>query len=118
MKKLLLCLIFLSIATTGLAQYGRLEPLRPNDSTYLVLRTPPETLVELSKSENKQLRNTGVKIQSVEKQLQLMRSYYLMNQVLSPDMNMFLKNIESLNSNGVNVNYYVQEMLLYSRQRQ
>jgi hypothetical protein len=114
MKTILFLLLFFSISFSGFAQYGKLEPLKEGDSTFVVLRTPKETLKKFSESPDKNERKLGLQIESVERQLETLRSIYLSNRIQSPDMQIFINNIKSLESKGVNVNYYVQEMLIYS----
>lgn len=114
MKGILFLLLFFSISFSGFAQYGKLEPLKDGDSTHVVLRTPKETLKKFSESTDKNERKLGSQIESVEKQLERLRSIYLSNRIQSTDIQMFINNIKSLESKGVNVNYYVQEMLIYN----
>ncbi len=114
MKRVFFLLLFFSISYSGFAQYGKLEPLKEGDTTYVVLRTPKETLKKLSESPDKNERKLGSQIESIEGQLERLRSIHLSNRTLSPDLRMFINNIKSLESKGVNVNYYIQEMLIYS----
>ena len=114
MKRIFFLLLFFAISFSGFAQYGKLEPLKEGDSTHVVLRTPKETLKKFSESPDKNERKLGAQIESIERQLERLRSIYLSNRIQSPDMRIFINNIKSLESKGVNVNYYVQEMLIYS----
>jgi|GEM_PF-1107092 len=115
MKKTFFLLIFLGISFSGFAQYGRLEPLRESgDTTFMVLRTPKETLKKLAESPDKNIRKLGSQIESVERQLERLRSLYLTNHTQSVEMRLFINNVKSLEAKGVNANYYVQEMLLYN----
>lgn len=115
MKKIFFLLLFFCISFSGFAQYGRLEPLRDGrDTTFMVLRTPKDTLKKLAESPDKNTRKLGSRIESVERQLERLRSLYLTNHRQSPDMRTFIANIKSLEANGVNANYYVQEMLIYT----
>lgn len=114
MKTAFFLLLLFCISFSGYAQYGKLEPLKEGDSTFVVLRTPKETLKKLADSPNKDDRKLGSQIENIESQLERLRSVYLSNRILSPDIRMFINNIKSLESKGVNVNYYVQEMLIYT----
>jgi len=113
MKQLIFFLLFSGISLAGFAQYGRLEPIAENDTSYYVLRTPKETIKKLSENQDKKLRKAAEQIEIIERELDINRSGYLNKRLLSTDLNMFIRYIESLNSKGVNVNYYIQEMLLY-----
>lgn len=115
MKKVILFLALICLSAAGYAQYGKLEPLAPHDTSYFVLRTSPEKLADLLKSKNADDKMLSRKISSVENQLQILRSQYLTNRRSSPDINMFLKNIKWLDLKGVGTNYYIQEMLLYTK---
>ncbi|MBC7912863.1 MAG: hypothetical protein H7Y07_01960 [Pyrinomonadaceae bacterium] len=114
MKRIFLILLFFGTSYSGFAQYGRLEPLISNDTTYMVLRTPKETLQKFSENADKGIRKIGSQIESVERQLEISRANFIANRTLSADMYNFLIKLKFLEGEGINVDYYVREILLYS----
>ena len=114
MKRILFLVFFLCVSYSGFAQYGRLEPLQEGDTTFLVLRTPEETLKKLAESNDKDIRKTGTQIESIERNLDYWRAAYLSNRMPSRNMAYFINTLKSLERKGVDVSNYVQEALFYS----
>jgi hypothetical protein len=117
MIKILFLFLFLGCSISGFSQYGRLEPLRPNDTTRYVLRTPQETLIKLAQDPDKGIRTVSTKIIAVEKQLNNFRYAYTSNRLPTPDMRSFINTVKYLDSKGINVNYYMEEMFIYFPKR-
>lgn len=114
MKKIFFLIFLSGISLSGFAQYGRLELLRPGDSTHMVLRTPKETLEKLAAHPDKEVRKTASQIETVERQLELWRSIYLTGRMPSRDLSYFVKILQSLAKKGIGINYYSREAMVYS----
>lgn len=112
MKNIFSLIAFCLFYTGALAQYGRLEPIRPGDSVF-VMRTPVETIKKLATSTDKNIKKKALTIQRTEKNLEFMRNGYLLNRLPTPNISSFLNDVRFLQSNGVDPNYYVQEFFLY-----
>ncbi|WP_207426126.1 hypothetical protein [Pedobacter sp. SYSU D00535] len=116
MKSVFLLVGFLFLSVASFAQYGRLQRLSTSDTT-LVLRTPEETISKLKEQGDKKTRRVGNCIESVERQLDFVRSGFTTNQLPTMNVQSFLNCIKYLEANGIDVNYYVQEYFYYFPQR-
>jgi hypothetical protein len=117
MKKLLFIFLFSAVSFSGYSQYGRLEPVASGDTSLMVLRTPVETIKRLTSSTNKKERKVGTSIESLERQLDLLRGEYNLGRSNTSNMPFIVNAIKSLDAWGVEVSNYVQEALFYSKQR-
>lgn len=115
--RLLLFLAFMGLSLSGYSQYGRLEPLKEGDTTYMVMRTPKETLKKFAESNDKKIRRMGDQIETIERNLDLWRADFILNRTSNPNMMFFIKTLKSLEEQGVVTNNYVQEALLYTGQK-
>ena len=115
--RLLLFLAFMGLSLSGYSQYGRLEPLKEGDTTYMVMRTPKETLKKFDESNDKKIRRMGDQIETIERNLDLWRADFILNRTSNPNMMFFIKTLKSLEEQGVVTNNYVQEALLYTGQK-
>ena len=114
MKQFFLSAIFFFLYQGVFAQYGRLEPLDPNNiNETSVLRTHQDTIKRLLKSADKIEKKKGAFIERLEKDLDLARYSYLAKRISYIDVNFFLKAVDFLEKNGVAANYYVEEYFVY-----
>ena len=102
--RLLLFLAFMGLSLSGYSQYGRLEPLKEGDTTYMVMRTPKETLKKFAESNDKKIRRMGDQIETIERNLDLWRADFILNRTSNPNMMFFIKTLKSLEEQGVVTN--------------
>ena len=113
MKFFFVLLLFsLSLSGSCFAQYGRLEPMEPGHSLW-VLRTPAATTDSLRKTGDKMSKKTALCIELVERQLNLVRNGFSLNRIPTMNIQSFISEIKFLESRGVDVSYYLTEYFFY-----